>query len=65
MLCYNITIDQVFILLLFKPTHLVFERIAFIVTDKSRFYSDGQVPMIGNLGYQYEFVPKHKHPDPY
>jgi len=64
MLCYNITIDQVLIPVLFKPIHLVFEKIAFIVTDKLRFYSDGQVPMNGILDYQYGFVPKHKHPAP-
>lgn len=64
MLCYNITIDQVFIPVLSKPIYLVFEKIAFIVTDKSRFYSDGRVPMNGIPGYQYEFVPRYKHQDP-
>lgn len=46
MLCYNITINQVFIPVLSKQIHLVFEKIAFIVPDKLRFYSDGLAPML-------------------
>lgn len=46
MLCYNITINQVFIPVLSKPNHLVFEKVAFIVPDKLMFYSDGLAPML-------------------
>jgi len=46
MLCYNITIDQVFIPVLFKPIHLVFEKFAFKNPDTLTFYSGDQAPTL-------------------